>query len=78
MMCGNLLKHKELFEKHFLDILVGLRNDKVVNVKLALAELVKRHMDEKGELSNNDKFLQLFKALKEDENEEINSVFTIE
>jgi hypothetical protein len=39
------MKHKQLFEENFLDILVGLRNDKVINVKLALAELVKKHHD---------------------------------
>lgn len=53
MMCENLLKHKELFEENFLSILIGLKNDKVINVKLALAELVKKHMDEKGLLSTD-------------------------
>lgn len=43
---------------------MGLKNDKVINVKLGLAELVKKHMDEKGVLSGDEKFIELFKALK--------------
>ncbi len=64
MMCQSLMKHKELFEQNFLSILVGLKNDKVINVKLGLAELVKKHMDEKGVMSEDEKFIELFKALK--------------
>jgi hypothetical protein len=45
MMCGNLMKHKQLFEDNFLSILIGLTNDKVINVKLVLAELIKKHID---------------------------------
>lgn len=59
-------------------MLVQLKNDKVVNVKLALAELVKKHMDEKGQLSEDPKFMELYQALKEDANEEISSVFSNE
>lgn len=75
MMCENLLKHKELFEENFLNILIDLKNDKVINVKLALAELVKKHMDEKGLLSEDSKFIDLYNALKYDTNEEIRGVF---
>lgn len=63
-MCENLLKHKELFEENFLSILIDLKNDKVINVKLALAELVKKHMDEKGLLSTDEKFIELYNTLK--------------
>ena len=45
------MKHKQLFEDEFLDIFVGLKDDKVPNVKLALAEIVRKHMEEKGPLS---------------------------
>jgi len=64
MMCENLLKHKELFEENFLNILIELKNDKVINVKLALAELVKKHMDDKGLLSEDKKLIELYSALK--------------
>jgi hypothetical protein len=42
------MKHRKLFEDNFLNILIGLKNDKVINVKLILAELIKKHMIEKG------------------------------
>ncbi len=33
--------------------MVGLAEDKVVNVKLVLAEIVKKHIDQKGKLSED-------------------------
>lgn len=42
-----------------MEIMVGLADDKVVNVKLVLAEIVKNHMDNKGKLSNDETFLKL-------------------
>lgn len=39
-MCEKLMQNKELFEENFLDIFVDLKKDKVINVKLALAEIV--------------------------------------
>jgi hypothetical protein len=30
-------KNKEVFKEHFMNILIGLADDKVVNVKLVLA-----------------------------------------
>ena len=44
-MCDKLITHKDLFKTHFLPILVTLADDKVVNVKLVLAELVKKHFE---------------------------------
>ena len=76
-MCQKLMKHKQLFEDEFLDIFVGLKDDKVPNVKLALAEIVRKHMEEKGPLSQHEKFLQLYESLKKDTDEEISSVFEV-
>ena len=36
-MCEQLMRDRELFEKYFLETMVGLAGDKVVNVKLVLA-----------------------------------------
>jgi hypothetical protein len=52
-MCEKLMDIPELFCEHFLDIMVGLANDKVVNVKLVLAETVKKHSDAHSLLSNH-------------------------
>ena len=65
----------ELFEAQFLDIFIDLRNDKVPNVKLALAEIVRKHNEQKGPLSGNQKFMELLNVLKSDPDEEISSVF---
>lgn len=45
------MNNKDLFKKHFLDIMVQLSDDKVVNVKLVLAEIVKNHIANNGNLS---------------------------
>jgi hypothetical protein len=52
-MCEKLMDNPELFIQHFLDIMVGLAKDKVVNVKLVLAETVKKHIKSSGKLSTN-------------------------
>ena len=45
-MCEKLMNNPELFREHFLPIMVGLADDKVVNVKLVLAEILKKHFEE--------------------------------
>lgn len=50
-MCEKLMDNAELFNKNFLDIMISLSNDKVVNVKLVLAETVKKHIQTNGHLS---------------------------
>lgn len=62
-MCEKLMDNSELFCKHFLNIMVDLAEDKVVNVKLVLAETVKKHLTAKGELCSNEHFLSLVKKL---------------
>jgi hypothetical protein len=58
-----------------MKILVGLADDKVVNVKLVLAEIVQKHMAEKGPLSGEEEFVQLRDKLANDANEEIKVIF---
>ncbi len=58
-----------------MKILVGLADDKVVNVKLVLAEIVQKHMVEKGPLSEEEEFVQLRDKLASDANEEIKVIF---
>jgi hypothetical protein len=41
----------ELFRTHFMPIMIDLSNDKVINVRLVLAEIVKKHISEKGKMS---------------------------
>jgi hypothetical protein len=74
-MCEKLMNNKSLFEKEFLGIMAGLVDDKVVNVKLVLAEIVKQHVDGKGSMSENETLLGLREKLRGDPNEEVSSVF---
>ena len=50
------MNKKELFVESFIEIFVGLKDDKVINVKLVLAEIVRKHMDEHGCLSEEESF----------------------
>lgn len=65
-MCEGFMGNKEVFNEHFLQILVGLADDKVINVRLVLAEIVQKHMNEKGCLSGEEKFLSLRDKLASD------------
>ncbi len=49
----------ELFCEHFLDIMIGLADDKVVNVKLVLAETIQKHFATSGKLKNHQLFIKL-------------------
>lgn len=75
-MCEKLMNSPELFRSHFFPIMVGLADDKVVNVKLVLAEIVKKHIDQKGKLSQDQELLKLRDKLKSDPNEEVEGVFS--
>lgn len=63
------MNNKQLFTKEFLPIMAGLVDDKVVNVKLVLAEIVKDHINSKGCLSENETVLLLKSKLQNDANE---------
>ena len=65
-MCEKLMDNSELFLKHFLSIMVDLAEDKVVNVKLVLAETVKKHLTAKGKLCSNEQFIALVKKIESD------------
>lgn len=56
-MCEKLMNNPELFRVHFLPIMVELSDDKVVNVKLVLAEIVKKHIDIGGSMSEDPQLL---------------------
>jgi hypothetical protein len=48
--------------------MAGLVDDKVVNVKLVLAEIVKSHIDGKGSMSSNETLIQIREKLRADPN----------
>ena len=61
--------------ENLMEIMDEMKNDKVVNVKLLLAETIKQHLDAKGPLSGEEAVLSLVGCLKEDENEQVRDVF---
>ena len=70
-MCESLMKNeknKDIFKEHFMKILVGLADDKVINVRLVLAQIVQKHIAENGPLSQEEEFLKLRDKLANDSN----------
>ena len=55
--------------------MVELANDKVINVRMILAETVKRHIQKGGALSTNEMIISLRDKLKKDPDQEIQEVF---
>lgn len=47
-MIGNLLKYPEIFKKHFLSSVIELSTDKVINVRITLAKVLKKHFQKSG------------------------------
>ena len=47
------MNNPELFRTHFMPIMIDLSSDKVINVRLALGEIVKKHITEKGKMSQD-------------------------
>jgi len=48
IMVGNLLKYPEIFKKYFMESVVQLSDDKVINVRITLAKVLKKHYHKKG------------------------------
>ncbi len=77
-MCESLMrdeKNKSVFKENFMSLLTGLADDKVINVRLVLAEIVQKHLSSNGPLSQEEDFLKLRDKLASDSNEEIRSIF---
>lgn len=47
-MCNQLMMYPDIFKKSFIDIFETLASDKVVNVRISLANTVSSHIKQKG------------------------------
>lgn len=52
-----------------MNLLTSLADDKVINVRLVLAEIVQKHMNLHGPLSGEEDFLKLRDKLANDKND---------
>ena len=71
-MCQSLMNNKDnklIFQSNFMSILIELADDKVINVRLVLAEIIQRHFLAKGALYEEADFLTLKNKLENDQNE---------
>lgn len=68
-------KNKEVFKNNFMNLLTSLADDKVINVRLVLAEIVQKHMSSQGPLSEEEDFIKLKDKLASDTNDEVRAIF---
>lgn len=58
-----------------MSLLTSLADDKVINVRLVLAEIVQKHFNAHGPLSEEEDFLKLRDKLASDKNDEVRAIF---
>jgi len=58
-----------------MSLLTSLADDKVINVRLVLAEIVQKHVNAHGPLSEEEDFLKLRDKLASDKNDEVRAIF---
>jgi hypothetical protein len=61
-----MLNNHKVFEIYFFDLMIQLADDKIVNVRIALAQTVKRHKASQGPLHIHPKLISLIQKLKGD------------
>lgn len=71
LICEGLMEDKELFEKHFLTELLKLQKDKVVNVRITLAKVLRAHVNGSAALASNLYIRRTIEALREDSSKEV-------
>jgi len=71
MICERLMDNKELFEEHFLTEFLRLQKDRVVNVRIELAKVLRAHMNGSAVLASNIHITRTIEALKEDNSKEV-------
>jgi len=47
-MVGKIMKYPEIFKQYFVENFIELSEDKVPNVRITLAKVVKKHYIKKG------------------------------
>ena len=68
LICEKLMNSKELFEEHFLTEFLRLQKDKVPNVRITLAKVLRSYINNSGE---NLYITRTIEALKEDESRDV-------
>jgi serine/threonine-protein phosphatase 4 regulatory subunit 1 len=77
VMCqGKLMQQKELFERHFKQDFLSLANDKVPNVRIALAAALKHHFikEIEGAFVEDREINDMVRLLKQDSCEDVSSL----
>lgn len=71
MMCDGLLEDWATFKTNFLSLFEKLAQDKVVNVRIAIAKVLVSHMDKKSIASKEPQIQAIYNTLAKDKNSDI-------
>ncbi|EGR27934.1 protein phosphatase 4 regulatory subunit 1, putative [Ichthyophthirius multifiliis] len=75
LICNQLMMHPEIFNMYFMHIFQEMVNDKVVNVRITLAEAVSQHIKQRGPMSDDQSLIQIAEKLQQDKNNDVRSYF---
>lgn len=70
-MCEKLMKSSEIFKENFMEFLIPLANDKVPNVRIALAKTLQKAFLKKRPICNDPQLIQLVEKLKNDPSKDV-------
>eukprot|EP01016_Furgasonia_blochmanni_P039261 TRINITY_DN4857_c0_g1_i7.p1 TRINITY_DN4857_c0_g1~~TRINITY_DN4857_c0_g1_i7.p1 ORF type:complete len:419 (-),score=52.76 TRINITY_DN4857_c0_g1_i7:93-1310(-) len=76
-MCKNLMNYREIFEKHFLDCFYNLRDDKIPNVRIAVAKVLNAHYLRRGPFVEHPQIFEMVRFLQGDKCKEIKELLSV-
>merc|ERR1712146_675640 len=70
-MCEKIMKYPDIFNKHFITYFLKLGEDKVVNVRISVAKVLKKLFKKQRPITEYKEIIELAEKLKSDKNQEV-------
>ena len=74
-MCQTLMQSEDLFKKHFLGAFQSLSDDKIINVRIAIAQCLAVQIGRNAGITKQDYFRELEAKMRNDPREDVRNVF---
>lgn len=74
LMMEKIMKEKEIFEKHFLENVIPLADDRVPNVRICLAKILKKSFDKNRPVSQLPAVIKLVKKMQNDKSRDVKAL----
>jgi hypothetical protein len=70
-MCSGVMSDKEFFDEFLKKEFMTLANDKVVNVRIILSKIIKKHFNAKGPYEHDLEINSMVKKMKKDKSQDV-------